>query len=79
MSPEMRDKWVGMLRTLEGSASALKVQSLADFGSSRPVGCHPVTDGLAAIEGLIWGLRDAISRWPTSENIVREQQLELGS
>lgn len=77
MNASNREKWVEMLYSLEQQVTALKVQSLVDFKASRPVGCHPVTDGLAAIEGLVWGLRDAISRWPTSEDLARESQLSL--
>ncbi len=71
MNSVMRDKWVGMLNTLEQQATSLKVQSLSDLPANRSVGCHQVTDGLAAIESLIWGLKDAVSRWPTSEDWAR--------
>jgi len=77
MNKAIRDKWVSMLETTLDQVSALKMQSLTDFQRERPVGCHPITDGLAAIESMIWALADAVKRWPTASEISAEQQREM--
>ena len=75
MNKTMRDKWVQRIQDLEAEVSELKAEAQRD--TYQPVGCHPIVHGLAAIEGLTWGLDDAIRRFPTEETIENDQQLEL--
>jgi hypothetical protein len=58
-----KHQWGERSYAIEELAAALKVvaRGLGWAGA----GCPPVVHGLAAIEGLAWGLRDAVSRYPT--------------
>jgi len=76
MTKIMQQKWAQRIEDLQVKVGEMKAEAGKEMPNCR-VGCHPIVNGLAAIEGLAWGLSDAISRFPTEEAIEQDKQLGL--
>ena len=77
MTTDARKLWEEKLLNLETRVSELKREAVEGLDTQSRVGSHPVVCGLAAIEGLVWGLRDAVGRFPTPEQIDQDAQQNL--
>lgn len=73
MTKEQQTIWTTKLAALEEKISELKKDAAGDF--PRIVGSHPIVFALAAMEGMAWGTKDAISRFPTDEQISQPDLL----
>jgi hypothetical protein len=73
---DLKVKWSERVKDLENRVSEMKREASKDL-PSPPVGCHPIVLGLLAIEGMAWGLYDAISHFPSEEEIKRDADNKL--